>query len=110
MVFKGEVLGGVSYFSAVFLPIIFPIIVLFVAKDSFTKKHAKKTLILQIVPVVTGALGIGILSGVDVYTEKIIYLLLDALWWFYLLCIAEFVVIIVMVIWNVICGIKVFRK
>lgn len=107
-----KVLAALSYFSALFLPFVFPLVVLFTAKDSFTKKHSKKALILQSIPVITGFFGIGILFilGLVGAGGNSDVLFLVSVLGVYLLYLIELVVILVLLAWNVICGIKLFRN
>lgn len=47
-------LNGLSYVSILFAPIIFPIIVWIVSKDKIVEYHAKRALLLHLVPGISG--------------------------------------------------------
>lgn len=108
---QDKTLAGLSYISVLFLPFIFPLIVMFIAKDSFTKKHAKKAMILQAIPVVTMILGFGILFGLGFIFEQSMELLsFNFFVGIYILSLVESVVFFIVMVWNIVCGIKVFKK
>lgn len=47
-------LNGLSYISILFAPIIFPIVVWIVSKDKIVEYHAKRALLLHLVPGISG--------------------------------------------------------
>jgi len=47
-------LNGLSYISILFAPIIFPVIVWIVSKDNIVEYHAKRALLLHLVPGISG--------------------------------------------------------
>ncbi|MDM5250345.1 MULTISPECIES: DUF4870 domain-containing protein [unclassified Lysinibacillus] len=49
-----KVLSAFSYLSILFAPFIVPIVVYFVSKDSYVKKHSIRALISHLIPVVFG--------------------------------------------------------
>lgn len=99
-----KVLSALCYFSIFFAGIIFPLVVFFASNDSGTKKHAKKALLSHIIPAIPlPFLVFTILyessKGPDiipVYTIIMICLMV--------------LVSIVVVIWNIVKGIKVLNE
>ena len=47
-------LSAVSYLSYFFAPFILPIIILFITKEDFVKRHSKRAIISHLIPVVLG--------------------------------------------------------
>ena len=58
-------ISALGYLSTFFAPIIVPIIIFFASKEEFTKHHAKRALLSQLVPIVLSAIfGIYLLFAV----------------------------------------------
>lgn len=57
-------LNGLSYISILFAPIIFPIIVWIVSKDKIVEYHAKRALLLHLVPGISGFVMVSGLTSV----------------------------------------------
>lgn len=111
---NNKLLSALSYFSVLFAPLILPIIVFFISHDKEVKHHAKKSLISHIVPLVLMIiLFISIFATTvpfsysmsTTYKEPSIWLASGPLIFilFYL------VVYAIVLIWNVIQGVKVLR-
>ncbi|MEK5216920.1 DUF4870 domain-containing protein [Psychrobacillus sp. FSL H8-0487] len=106
-----RILSALSYFSVLFAPFLLPIIVYFVSQDPEVKYHAKKSLISHIIPVVLLViLFISIFSSFMPFTTG--YNEQPTLWMavgpLILIGIYMLVYVIVMV-WNIVQGIKVLR-
>lgn len=104
---NGKILSSLNYFSIFFLPFIFPLVVLFVAPDELSKHHAKRALISHIAPFFLGIaflisyiVILGTLNSADE---------LFLLFGFLALAVVYGVIYLVLMIWNVIQGIKVLR-
>jgi hypothetical protein len=101
---SNKLLSSLCYFSVFFAAFLFPIIVYFVAKDEVVKGHAKKAFLSHLIPfgtfLVFGVLAIG-----------------SAFWnadtvpaWLLVGAVLGGIVNIVVVIWNIIKGIKVLQE
>ncbi|MGX1901530.1 uncharacterized protein DUF4870 [Thermolongibacillus altinsuensis] len=101
---SNKLLSSLCYFSVLFAPFLFPIIVYFVTNDEVVKGHVKKALLSHLIPfgtvLVLGVLAIG-----------------SAFWnadtvpvWFFAGIALSGIVNIVVVIWNIIKGIKVLQE
>ncbi|MBL4955005.1 DUF4870 domain-containing protein [Neobacillus sp. YIM B02564] len=96
-----KVLSGLCYFSIFFAGFIFPLIVLLASSDIETKQHAKKAMLSHLIPVIPMIFmvfaiiyeAINIQAELPVWT--IISIVITAIVW------------IVVVIWNIIKGVKV---
>jgi hypothetical protein len=106
-----KILSALSYFSVLFAPFLLPIIVYFVSQDSNVKYHAKKSLISHIIPVI-----LLIILFISVFTsftpvasgfneQPSLWMAAGPL---ILIAIYMLVYVIVM-IWNIVQGIKVLR-
>ncbi|HEY2419835.1 MAG TPA: DUF4870 domain-containing protein [Neobacillus sp.] len=97
-----KVLSGLCYFSIFFAGIIFPLVVYLASGDEITKMHAKKSLLSHLVPLIpTPFLVSAILYDVSKGDQVPV---------FSIVCIVLMIVIsIVVVIWNIIKGVKVLR-
>jgi FtsH-binding integral membrane protein len=98
-----KVFSALSYFSILFAAFIFPLIVYFASDDQTTKEHAKKAFLSHLIPFgplpllgisiyfdATGASG-----GIPVYTVGCVVLMV--------------IISIVVVIWNIVKGVKVLK-
>lgn len=67
---KTKLLSALSYFSIIFAPFIFPIIVWFVCADEpIIRKHAKRAFLLHLLPIILTFLGIILVGTTGIMTE-----------------------------------------
>jgi len=112
-----RLLSALCYFSILFTPFLLPIIIYFISPDAEVKRHAKRSLISHAIPVALGIVGFVILvalsltmystssftiqpgTSVDFFSASIplLFLMVYA------------VISIVILIWNIIQGIKVLQ-
>ncbi|MFJ8066595.1 DUF4870 domain-containing protein [Psychrobacillus sp. NPDC096426] len=111
---NSKLLSALSYFSVLFAPFIVPIIVFFVSHDKEVKYHAKKSFISHIIPVV-----LMIIIFISIFTTTI-PTSASMVWTFEkpslwatfgpFLFIALYIIIyLIVLIWNIIQGIRVLR-
>ncbi|HDX9580480.1 DUF4870 domain-containing protein [Bacillus cytotoxicus] len=60
-----KILSALSYFSVLFAPILFPVIV-WIVGDSETKSHAKRALWTHVLPSIAIFIGLAVLGVMDV--------------------------------------------
>ena len=102
-------LSALNYFSIFFAPFIVPIIVYFVSQDSEVKRHSMRALVSHIIPIVLaiflfiGVFALGIFSNDALNFDDSAFFTWSGA--FVVYAIINFVVII----WNVIQGVKVLR-
>ncbi|RBW71184.1 DUF4870 domain-containing protein [Bacillus taeanensis] len=96
-----KILASLCYFSVFFAPFLLPIIVWFVATDTFVKDHAKRSLLSHLVPFLAVVLLIiGIFSGaadffgIAVITTFVLFGLLS----------------LIITIWNIVQGIRILMR
>lgn len=96
-----KLLAALNYFSIFFAGIIFPIVVYLVSEDRNVKNHAKKALISHLIMLIPIPFIIyGIFTGAA-----------DAVSLFFIVSIAVFIVLnLVIIIWNLVNGIKVIAR
>lgn len=98
-----KVLSALSYFSVLFLQGLFPLIVFFASEDKEVKGHAKKAFFSHLVPLITIPLFIwGIVLGVTGQDSTVPFVIIPA----FIVC---FILGLIVIIWNIIQGIKVLR-
>lgn len=99
-----KVLSALSYFSIFFGTFIFPLIVFLASEDSQTKKHAKKAFLSHLVPLIP----------VPLLIFAVIYEAsrgTNAVPIFTIICVILMVLVsIIVVIWNIVKGIKVLNE
>jgi hypothetical protein len=113
---NNRVLSALCYFSILFAPFLLPVILYFIAKDEEVKYHAKRSLLSHLIPVglliicfivmIIGAFsatsmsfedsnsGLGFVTASTPFVLMIIYLIVSLL----------------ILIWNIVQGIKVLQK
>ncbi|AGT33430.1 hypothetical protein M493_16080 [Geobacillus genomosp. 3] len=104
-----KVLAALCYFSVFFAPFLLPIVVYFVVEDMDVKRHAKRSLVSHLIPVLTVGLFIA-LSAFPVllgHWGGESFLFSGGLVWLGFL--AAGAVNLVVVIWNVVKGIQVLK-
>jgi protein-S-isoprenylcysteine O-methyltransferase Ste14 len=98
-----KVLSALSYFSILFAAFIFPLVVFFATEDSETKNHAKKAFLSHLIPLAPSPLLVislyfdAAVSSGDVPVYSIIVGILMV------------IISIVVVIWNIVKGVKVLK-
>ena len=94
-----KMLSGICYFSIFFAPFLCPVIIYFVVNDREVRKHAKKALMLHIVPVVVTVMAIvvGVVDIVGFHFSGVSILFF----------IAVLIINIVAFVWNIVKGIQV---
>ncbi|HDR4605087.1 MULTISPECIES: DUF4870 domain-containing protein [Bacillus cereus group] len=101
-----KLLSAFSYWSVLFAPILFPVIIWLLGNDE-TKNHAKRALWTHIIPTIAAIIGTGILFLINMgsvepdgtfYIAAIIVVVI---------C---FIIDIYYFIWNIIKGIKVIKS
>ncbi|MEK4487171.1 DUF4870 domain-containing protein [Psychrobacillus sp. FSL H8-0484] len=109
---NNKLLSALSYFSVLFAPFILPIIVYFITQEKEVKYHAKKSLISHVVPVILLIiLFISIfanffpLFNALPYEEPSLWTVSAPILFIFL----YMIVYIIILIWNIIQGIKVLR-
>ena len=103
---QNKLLSAFCYFSVFFCSFLFPLIVFFVSDEEYTKGHAKKALLSQGIPyiVLIGFMLFSFTSSPLVMTDPGMAIFSVMLWYVVLL-----VLIFVIVVWNIIMGIKVLK-
>lgn len=98
-----KVLAALSYFSVLFLQGLFPLIVYFASEDLEVKGHAKRAFFSHLVPLITVPFFIwGIVLGVTGQDSTVPFVIIPA----FIVC---FLLGLIVIIWNIIQGIKVLR-
>jgi len=100
---QSKIFSSLCYFSIFFAPILVPIIMYFVVDDSIVKKHAKSSMISHLILLVLFIAML--LVAIFVAFEQSI-----SIFWFFISIGAYFVISIIVVIWNVIKGIKILAN
>lgn len=112
MVENNKLLAALTYFSVLFAPLLLPIIVFFVSQDVIVKQHAKRSLISHLIPFVFMViLFIGVFSSVftmsmnSSFYEPSLFMASAPL-----LFVGLYIVVyIIILVWNIIQGVKVLR-
>lgn len=97
---QSKIFSSLCYFSLFFAPILVPIIMYYVVDDSIVKKHAKSSMLSHLILLVLFIAMM--LVAIFVAFEHSI-----SIFWFLISIGAYFVISIIVVIWNVIKGIKI---
>jgi len=98
-----KVLSGLCYFSIFFAGFIFPLVVLLASSDQDTKRHAKHALISHIIPFITlPFLFFAIFSDLEALNNNTIPMFTI------ITIIVTVLATVIVAIWNVIKGVKVF--
>jgi uncharacterized Tic20 family protein len=100
-----KVLSALSYFSVLFAGILFPLVVYFVSDDARTKTHAKKALLSHLIPLIPIPLiFIGIFldfTNNNVDTIPVLFFIGVGL---------SVILSLIVLIWNIIKGVKVLKN
>jgi hypothetical protein len=96
-----KVISGLCYFSIFFAGFIFPLVVYFATGDDVTKKHAKKSLLSHLIPLIpTAVMVFAILTNMAKMQDQISVFTIISI----VLVIITWGVVF---IWNIIKGVKV---
>ncbi|MCC9022334.1 hypothetical protein [Bacillus nakamurai] len=100
-------ISSICYFSVFIAPLIVPIVAYFVVDEKETKRHAIRAFVSHIIPFAGGLIVIaGVVGGAITAQEESllpIFVMITG-------AIIYFLIVIGMVIWNVVQGIKVLRQ
>lgn len=99
----GKVLSGLSYLSVFFAGIIFPLIVYFVAEDKRAKEHAKKALLSHLIVLIPVC--ITFVTFIIEASNNAEFPVL-----FIISIILTILTSLIVTVWNIIKGIKVFTS
>lgn len=109
---NNKLLSALSYFSVLFAPFILPIIVYFVSHNADVKHHAKRSLISHLIPFVFMILlfvlvfsSFFTMSSHTVFNEPSFLTATAPL----LLILLYLVIYVVILVWNIVQGVKVLR-
>ncbi len=100
-----KILAALSYFSVLFAPILFPIIV-WIVGDAETKPHAKRALWTHIIPSIATFIGVTILGIMGLGSDQPDVTL--GIGTMIVLCICG-IISLYYFIWNIVKGIKVLK-
>ena len=100
-------LSALNYFSVFFAPFIVPIIIYFVSSDSEVKRHSIRALLSHVIPFILGIILVITLFIVGVFSMQASGDKIFVTW--VLLTLGYGLLYLVIVIWNVVQGIKVLR-
>ncbi|AIY77478.1 DUF4870 domain-containing protein [Bacillus anthracis] len=100
-----KILAALSYFSVLFAPILFPIIV-WIVGDAETKPHAKRALWTHIIPSIATFVGVTILGIMGLGSNQPDVTL--GIGTMIVLCICG-IISLYYFIWNIVKGIKVLK-
>lgn len=101
------IIASICYFSVFLAPLILPIVAYFVVDEKETKRHAMRALISHIIPfaglliVIAGVVG-GVITAQGESMVPFFVMITGAA--------VYFLILIAMVIWNIVHGIKVLRQ
>lgn len=113
-----RVLSALCYFSVLFAPFLLPLIVYFISPDTEVKYHAKRSFFSHLIPFALGVIGIVVLmaSSFTMYNTMDYAIAPDSTTSFMtaglpiLFMLISVVISIVVLIWNIVQGIKVIQK
>ena len=104
---NSKALSALNYFSVFFAPFIVPIIIYFISPDPEVKRHSIRALLSHVIPFILGIILVVTLFIVGVFSMQVIGYNVLATW--VLLVLGYGLLYLVIVIWNVVQGIKVLR-
>ncbi|WP_431028006.1 DUF4870 domain-containing protein [Lysinibacillus sp. LZ02] len=100
-------LSALNYFSVFFAPFIVPIIIYFVSADPEVKRHAIRALLSHVIPVVLGGILVVALFTIGIFSSQMNGDILFTTW--IVLILGYGLLYLIVIIWNVVQGIKVLR-
>ena len=104
---NSKALSALNYFSVFFAPFVVPIIIYFVSPDPEVKRHSIRVLLSHVIPFILGIILVVALFIVGVFSMQVNGDKIFITW--VLLMLGYGLLYLVIVIWNVIQGIKVLR-
>ena len=104
---NSKALSALNYFSVFFAPFIVPIIIYFISPDSEVKRHSIRALLSHVIPFILGIILVIALFIVGVFSMQANGDKIFVTW--VLLTLGYGLLYLVIVIWNVVQGIKVLR-
>ncbi len=115
-----RVLSALCYFSVLFAPFLLPLIVYFISPDTDVKYHAKRSFLSHLIPVALGIIGFFVLmvSSFSMFNTMDYSMAPDVTSSFdfmaagipILFMLLYGILSIVVLIWNIVQGIKVIQK
>ncbi|MFN2744417.1 MULTISPECIES: hypothetical protein [Bacillus] len=104
---SNALISAICYFSVFFAPLILPIAAYFITDDRETKKHALRSLVSHIIPFISVViLAAGAISGTIIFNDNGFLALFSVFGAF----IFFGVISLIIVIWNVVQGIKMLTQ
>ena len=104
---NSKALSALNYFSVFFAPFIVPIIIYFISPDPEVKRHSIRALLSHVIPFILGIILVITLFIVGVFSMQANGEQIFVTW--VLLTLGYGLLYLVIVIWNVVQGIKVLR-
>ena len=104
---NSKALSALNYFSVFFAPFIVPIIIYFISPDPEVKRHSIRALLSHVIPFILGIILVIILFIVGVFSMQVDEDKIFVTW--VSLTLGYGLLYLVIVIWNVVQGIKVLR-
>ena len=106
-------LSALGYLSYFFAPIVVPVIIFFISKEDFVKRHSKRAIISQLIPVFFGIIlaiffFVSALSW-DTNTSENIYIGNIFTSSLFIVFVIFLIVTFIIAIWNLVQAIKVLR-
>nr|WP_263324876.1 DUF4870 domain-containing protein [Neobacillus sp. Marseille-Q6967] len=97
-----KVLSGLCYFSVFFAGFLFPLVVMLASGDDMTKRHAKSALLSHLIPLIPlPVMIIALINEISNNPDQVPVFTIGT-------AIVMVIISIIVVIWNVIKGVKVF--
>ena len=104
---NSKALSALNYFSVFFAPFIVPIIIYFISPDPEVKRHSIRALLSHVIPFILGIILVVTLFIVGVFSMQVNEDKIFVTW--VSLTLGYGLLYLVIVIWNVVQGIKVLR-
>ena len=104
---NSKALSALNYFSVFFAPFIVPIIIYFVSPDPEVKRHSIRALLSHVIPFILGIILVVALFIIGIFSMQMSGDAIVTTW--ILLILGYGLIYLVIIIWNVVQGIKVLR-
>ena len=104
---NSKTLSALNYFSVFFAPFIVPIIIYFISQDSEVKRHSIRALLSHVIPFIFGIILVVALFIVGIFSVQMNGDMIVTTW--VLLLLGYGLLYLVIIIWNVVQGIKALR-
>lgn len=99
-----KIISSLCYFSVLFVAVLFPIVVYFASDELEVKNHAKRAFISHLVPLITVPVAIlAAIWGITGNETAMLYIIFPA----FIICI---ILTLIVLIWNIVQGVKVLTK